>query len=70
MLPVHYLPEVLDARWILADDQGRQVLDGTDNGACMPFQCRFSPTVEPGLVREHLDKNQLRIRALRMSAEA
>ena len=57
VLPEHHLPQVLDSRGILADDQLREVLDRSDDGARVPLERRLAPAVEAGLVRHDPDED-------------
>ena len=57
VLAVHHLPQVLDPRRVLADDQLREVLDRADDGARVPLERRLAPAVEAGLVGEDLDED-------------
>src|SRR5438034_3861400 len=57
MLAVHGLPEMLDPRRILSDDEGLDVFDGTDHRARVPFERGLAPAPQPGLVGEHLDEH-------------
>jgi hypothetical protein len=52
VLAEHHLPEVLDPRRVLADDQLGEVLDGADHGTRVPLEGGLAPAVEPGLVRQ------------------
>ncbi len=57
VLAEHHLPEVLDARRVLADDQVGQVLDRPHDRSGVPFERRLAPAVEAGLVGEHPDED-------------
>ena len=57
VLAEHHLPQVLDARGVLADDQLREVLDRSDDGARVPLERRLAPAVEAGLVRHDPDED-------------
>ena len=57
VLPEHHLPQVLDSRGVLADDQLREVLDRSDDGARVPLERRLAPPVEAGLVRHDPDED-------------
>ena len=57
VLAKHHLPEVLDARGILADEQLGDVLDRADDGAGVPFERRFAPAVKARLVGDDFDEN-------------
>src|SRR5262249_28362234 len=57
MLAIHHLPEVFDAGRVFADDERCEVLDGTDDGASVPFERGFAPAVEPRLISENLDED-------------
>ena len=43
VLPIHHLPEMLDARRILAANQLGQVVDRAHHGAGVPLQRSFTP---------------------------
>ena len=57
MLAIHHLPEVLDPRRVLADDERREVLDRADDSPRVPLERRLAPAVEPVLVGEDLDED-------------
>ena len=57
VLAEHHLPEVLDPRRVLADDQLRDVLDGSDDRARVPLERRLAPAVQPGLVGDDADED-------------
>ena len=57
MLTVHHLPEVFGTGGIFADQQLRDVLDGTDDGARVPFESGLAPADEARLIRDHLDED-------------
>src|SRR5262249_5178499 len=57
MLAEHHLPQMLDAARVFPDQQWRQVLDGPDHAARMPFQGRFAPAEQARLVGLDLDEN-------------
>ena len=57
VLPEHHLPQVLDPRRVLADDQLGEVLDGAHDGACVPLERGLAPAVETGLVRQDADED-------------
>ena len=46
VLAEHHLPEVLDPRRVLADDQLGEVLDGADDRPRVPLERRLAPAVE------------------------
>src|SRR6266545_6692257 len=48
---------MLDAEWILADDQPADVVDRADDALGLPLECGLTPTVEPGLVGFDLDED-------------
>src|ERR1700761_625320 len=54
MLPMHDLPEVLDAGGILSNQQRLQILNGTADCACMPFESGLTPSMQARLIRQHL----------------
>ena len=43
MLAIHHLPEMLGPRRVLADEQLRDVLDGANHAARMPFKRGLTP---------------------------
>src|SRR5690606_29630310 len=53
----HAIDNVLDAHRVLADDKGFKILDRRLYGAGLPFERRFAPAVQAGLVRQHLHEN-------------
>ena len=57
VLAVHHLPQVLDPRRVLADDQLGEVLDSADDRARVPLERGLAPAVKPGLVRQDLDED-------------
>ncbi len=57
MLAIHHLPEMLDARRILADEQLRQILDRANHAPGMPFQRGLAPTEQTGLIGDNFDKH-------------
>ena len=57
VLAVHHLPEVLDARRVLADEQLGEVLDRPDDGARVPFERRLAPAEQAVLIGEDLDED-------------
>ena len=57
VLPPHHLPQMLDARRVLADQQLRQILNRSHNTARMPFQRRFTPAEQPRLIGDDLDEH-------------
>src|SRR5207249_7782740 len=57
MLAVHHLPEVLDARGVLADEELAEIFDGAGDGAGVPFECRFAPAPQAGLIGGDLDED-------------
>jgi hypothetical protein len=59
VLAVHHLPQVLDARRILADQQRRKVLDRADDAARVPLERRLAPAVQARLVGMDLDENSV-----------
>jgi hypothetical protein len=68
MLAEHHLPEVLDPRRVLADDQLGQILDGADDRPRVPLERRLTPAVEPVLVGDDATNTQFRMRALQTCA--
>ena len=50
VLAEHHLPEVLDPRRVLADDQLGEILDRPHDRARVPLERRLAPAVEAGLV--------------------
>ena len=57
MLPVHHLPQVLDACWVFADEQLGHILHRADDATRVPFQRALAPAKEARLTGEHLHKN-------------
>src|SRR5262249_33580984 len=57
MLAEHPLPEVLDPRGILADDQLGEVFDRADDAAGVPFEGGLAPAEQAVLVGEALDED-------------
>ena len=59
MLPPHHLPKMLDASRVLADQQRAEILNRSNNPACVPFQCGFAPAKQPGLVGQDFDEDPI-----------
>src|SRR5258708_18220035 len=59
MLAVHHLPEVLDARGVLADEELADVLDGADHRPSVPFQRSFAPAEEARLIGTDFHKDPI-----------
>ena len=57
MLAIHHLPQVLDPRRVLADDERREILDRADDSPCVPLERGLAPTVEAVLVGQHLHED-------------
>ena len=57
VLAEHHLPEVLDPRRVLADDQLGQILDGADDRPRVPLERRLAPAVEAVLVGDDADEH-------------
>ena len=57
VLAIHHLPQMLDPGRVFADEQHRQILDGTDDAPGVPLQGGLAPAVEAGLIGYHLDKD-------------
>jgi hypothetical protein len=57
VLAKHHLPQVLDTARILSYQECSDVIQRSDNCSCMPFESRFTPTDEAGLVRLYFYKN-------------
>ena len=57
VLAEHHLPEVLDPRRVLADDQLGEILDRADDRPRVPLERRLPPAVEPVLVGPHADED-------------
>ena len=56
VLAIHHLPEVLDPRRVLADEELRQIFDGADDRTGVPFQRRFAPAEQTVLVGENFNE--------------
>jgi len=57
MLAIHHLPEVLDPRGILAENELGHVLDRPYHRPGVPLERRLAPPVQAGLIRQHLHEN-------------
>ncbi len=57
VLAEHHLPEVLDPRRILADDQVGEILDRPHDRPRVPLERRLAPAVQARLVGEHPDED-------------
>lgn len=57
VLPPHHLPEVFDPRGVFSDDEFGEVFNGTDDAAGVPFECRFTPAEQAGLIGEDFDEH-------------
>ena len=57
VLAEHHLPEVLDPRRVLADEQLGEVLDRADDAARVPLERRLAPAVQAGLVGDDADED-------------
>ncbi len=57
VLAEHHLPKMLDASGILSNNQLGNVFNGADNRSRVPFQRRFAPAIQSGLVGQHFDKD-------------
>jgi hypothetical protein len=57
MLPVHDLPQVLNASGIFSNKELRQILNRPDHSPRVPFQSGFPPSKEARLIRFDPDKN-------------
>src|SRR5436309_3428203 len=57
MLPIHHLPEMLDARRVFADEQLAEVLDRADDAARVPLQRRLAPAPEAWLIDDDFDED-------------
>lgn len=57
VLTPHHLPKVFDPSRILADQQLRQIFDGADDAARVPFEGRFPPAKQSWLVGDNFDEH-------------
>ena len=57
MLAIHHLPEIFDAGWVFADEELAEILDRADDAAGVPFEGRFTPADEPGLIGGDFDED-------------
>jgi len=57
VLADHHLPEMLDPRGILADDELGEILHRADDAAGVPFERGLAPAPEPGLVGDNLHEH-------------
>ena len=57
MLPIHHLPEMLDAAGILSDQQLGNVFNGANHGTRVPLQRGLAPAPQARLIRDDFDKN-------------
>jgi hypothetical protein len=57
MLSIHHLPEMFNARRVLAYQELANVLNSANNSACVPLQRGFSPANKTGFVGYYLDVN-------------
>ena len=61
---MHDAHRLLDVARVAADEERREIVDGADDGARLPFERRLAPAVEPSSSVSTLTKIQLRISAL------
>ena len=57
MLAVHHLPQMLDARRVLPDQELADVLDRARDGAGVPLQRRLAPAPQPRLIGQDLHED-------------